>query len=198
MAKEKNTRERLLDAAERHFAERGFHGASLRDVGREMKMANASLLYHFPSKRRMYAAVLERIAVSLMAVADELDAATESCDHDTRLRQLCDRMLDWSTTYPGHVRIIVRELVDSAHLEVSERNVARWYLGPAVERLAKHIPRRRAPERQVVLMHLVGSLSYFAVGLPTIAPMLGREAAALQRVHRRELRRQFAQLAVST
>lgn len=55
-----DTRERILDAAEELFAERGYEGASLRDVARAAGLRNPSIFNHFDSKDALYAAVLER------------------------------------------------------------------------------------------------------------------------------------------
>jgi AcrR family transcriptional regulator len=54
------TRERILDAAEALFAERGFDGTTLRDVAACVGLRNPSLYNHFESKESLYAAVLER------------------------------------------------------------------------------------------------------------------------------------------
>ena len=59
------TRERILDAAERLFAERGFHGCSIRDItgaaGVDVALAN----YHFGSKDSLLEAVFMRRAEDL-------------------------------------------------------------------------------------------------------------------------------------
>jgi AcrR family transcriptional regulator len=56
------TKERILDAAERLFARRGFHGVSIRDItsaaGVDVAMSN----YHFGPKQQLLAAVLTRRA----------------------------------------------------------------------------------------------------------------------------------------
>jgi AcrR family transcriptional regulator len=56
------TKERILDAAERLFAKRGFHGVSIRDIttaaGVDVAMSN----YHFGPKQQLLAAVLTRRA----------------------------------------------------------------------------------------------------------------------------------------
>jgi AcrR family transcriptional regulator len=54
------TRERVLDAAEALFAERGYEGATLRDVATRVGLRIPSLYNHFDSKESLYAAVLER------------------------------------------------------------------------------------------------------------------------------------------
>jgi AcrR family transcriptional regulator len=59
------TRERILDAAERLFARRGFHGVSVRDItgaaGVDVALAN----YHFGSKQGLLEAVFLRRAEDL-------------------------------------------------------------------------------------------------------------------------------------
>ena len=54
------TRERLLDAAEKLFAEQGFHCASVRDITREAKCNIASVNYHFGGKSNLYREVFLR------------------------------------------------------------------------------------------------------------------------------------------
>jgi AcrR family transcriptional regulator len=64
-ARSQPTRERILDAAERLFARRGFHGVSIRDItgaaGVDVALAN----YHFGSKQGLLEAVFLRRAEDL-------------------------------------------------------------------------------------------------------------------------------------
>ena len=55
-----DTKERILDAAERLFADRGFPATSLRDITSEASVNIASVNYHFGSKEALLGAVLER------------------------------------------------------------------------------------------------------------------------------------------
>ena len=55
-------KERLLDAAEQLFAQRGFHGVSLRDITEAAEVDVALVSYHFGSKRALFTAVFERRA----------------------------------------------------------------------------------------------------------------------------------------
>lgn len=53
-------RERLLDAAERVFAERGFAAASVREITSEAEANLAAVNYHFGGKENLYREVVER------------------------------------------------------------------------------------------------------------------------------------------
>ena len=57
------TKERILDAAEKLFAERGFHGASLRDITGACGVQVALSYYHFGSKEDVLQAVVDRRAI---------------------------------------------------------------------------------------------------------------------------------------
>lgn len=53
-------RERLLDSAEKHFAEYGFHGASQRAILRDVNLNAATANYYFGTKEALFVAVVER------------------------------------------------------------------------------------------------------------------------------------------
>jgi AcrR family transcriptional regulator len=58
---ERSTRDLILDAAEKRFAERGFAGVSVREIASDAGLKNqASLYHHFKHKQALYEAVLER------------------------------------------------------------------------------------------------------------------------------------------
>ncbi len=55
------TKERILDAGEKLFGQRGFAGTSLREITREAEVNLAAVHYHFGSKEALLKAVLDRI-----------------------------------------------------------------------------------------------------------------------------------------
>ena|SRR5690348_19971 len=59
-AADPKTQDRILDAAEHAFGERGFDGASLRDIVLEAKVNLATVYYYFHSKNGLMEAVLTR------------------------------------------------------------------------------------------------------------------------------------------
>ncbi len=56
----KNTKEGLLDAAEKLFAQEGYHGTSVRAITNAAGAHLASINYHFGSKKELLKQVLER------------------------------------------------------------------------------------------------------------------------------------------
>jgi AcrR family transcriptional regulator len=53
-------REDILTAAVAVYAEAGYHGSSLREIAKRAGLTHAGLLYYFPTKEALLAAVLER------------------------------------------------------------------------------------------------------------------------------------------
>lgn len=73
------TKERILEVAERLFAERGLDGTSMRDITDAAGVNLASVNYHFGSKDGLIAAVFDRHLTPLnearMAMLDAVEAA---------------------------------------------------------------------------------------------------------------------------
>ncbi|MCP5189428.1 MAG: TetR/AcrR family transcriptional regulator [Pseudomonadales bacterium] len=67
-----STAERILDAAEDLFAERGYSATSLGDVAERVGIRPPSLYNHFRNKEALYEAVLERLLVTFAAPLEEL------------------------------------------------------------------------------------------------------------------------------
>lgn len=55
-----SSRDAILRAAERVFGALGYHGASMREIAMEAKVAQALLHYHFKTKEALYVAIFEQ------------------------------------------------------------------------------------------------------------------------------------------
>ncbi len=72
MARPAVKRTELLDAAEALFAERGYHGASLRDITRAAGAQIGLASYHFESKDDLFRQVIGRRSEAICAAMLEL------------------------------------------------------------------------------------------------------------------------------
>ncbi len=71
-------RDQLLSTAADLFAERGFHGTSVADLGAACGMSGPALYRHFPSKDALLAAMLVSISEQLLAVGTARSQEAES------------------------------------------------------------------------------------------------------------------------
>lgn len=88
----RSTAERILDAAERLFAKRGFHGVSVRDITAAAGVDVALVAYHFGSKYKLLEAVLLRRAEVLNGERHALlqAAIARAAPHAPDLEEIID------------------------------------------------------------------------------------------------------------
>lgn len=112
------TRDIILDAAERRFAEQGFAGVSVREIAADANLKNqASLYHHFKNKRALYEAVLTRGLEPAIAILMERASIAGSADPRSPLGRLVDhvfvdRIFDYLALHPLLPRLIQRAGLD--------------------------------------------------------------------------------------
>src|SRR5690349_13078404 len=79
------TRRRLLDAARRLFAERGFADVSVRDIVHEANANIALVNYYFGDKRRLYLEIIDEAIAALADFNARLMLAPERSTAEERL-----------------------------------------------------------------------------------------------------------------
>ena len=63
----------ILAAAEAMFAERGFGGATMAAIAAKAGVPKPNVHYYFPTKERLYRAVVERVLTAWLDAADSFD-----------------------------------------------------------------------------------------------------------------------------
>jgi len=92
------------------FARRGFDATSLAIIAAEVGVTKPSLLYHFPSKEELRAAVLEGLVGHWTEAIPRLLAAVSR--GEDRFRAVTEEMIGFFERDPDRARLIVRELLD--------------------------------------------------------------------------------------
>ena len=92
---ENNTRERILTAAEKLFAEQGFDGASMRGITASAKVNLSVAYYYFKDKENLLHSVLDRYLLPLMEeMRGLISAAREAAGTSPiPLRRLLDALV---------------------------------------------------------------------------------------------------------
>jgi TetR/AcrR family transcriptional regulator len=161
------TAERILDAAEELFAERGYNGTTLRDVATRVGVRPPSLYNHFASKDALYAAVLERGIGPLMVVLARTAAAPASEPSDPE--RLVSEVMAILARRPGLPRLVQHETLAGGQRLTP---ILRSWIVPAFERAHELVAASPAAGRwsaeQIPL--LVLAMYQVVVGYFTFAP----------------------------
>jgi TetR/AcrR family transcriptional regulator len=181
--KERNgtrTREAILAAAERLFAERGYDATSLTDVGAAAGVSRGTPGYFFGSKEQLYRDVLERCLERVRsAVRSGRERALASREPpEVVLAGAVGEYFDFIMDNPDFVRLLEREALDGGkqlatlppHLEAAQEA-----LGAIVTELAMD-PADESEARQLLVSMLALSWFHLVHG-PTVLKALGIDAA---------------------
>jgi AcrR family transcriptional regulator len=101
---DRETRERLLAAAERLFAERGFKAVTVREICRAARANVAAVNYHFGDKLGLYREVIRAAIESMREATDAAREAGEGQAPDEQLRRYI-RLFLHRLHSPGHERL---------------------------------------------------------------------------------------------
>src|SRR5919205_3225470 len=101
--------DRILQAAGGEFAQQGY-AARLQDIAERAGLTHPTLLYHFGSKERLYAAVIEQAMLDWAAVTSRAVAAAPG--GFARVAALVDAGLEFFATHHDFVVIWRREAIE--------------------------------------------------------------------------------------
>ncbi|MEV4704239.1 TetR/AcrR family transcriptional regulator [Actinoplanes sp. NPDC049316] len=130
-------REDIIAAAAAVYAEAGYHGSSLREIAKRAGITHAGLLYYFPTKEALLAAVLERRdaedaqreRLTIPPGADFLRHMLALAGHNVRHRGMVDLYSRLAAeavapSHPAHDYFARHYAVAREHAELSFRALA--------------------------------------------------------------------------
>jgi TetR/AcrR family transcriptional regulator len=109
-AREENERA-ILAAAERVFAEHGFGGATIAAIAARAGVPKPNVHYYFPTKERLYRAVVERVLTEWLAAAAAFDT---SDDPAQALTSYISAKMDLARAMPLGSKIWASEIMRGA------------------------------------------------------------------------------------
>lgn len=167
-----STADRLLAAALRSFAERGYEATSLDEVAADCGVRKQTLLYHFTSKEELLGAVIDH---TVAAVAGSLGEAVSTSGD--RRRAAVDALFRIGAERPELLEMI-REVLRLGP-PASERMLAA--AGPFLDRMAEELSRDKVLGAGAMILGMATEADVLAsVGVqPSIAQLRRRRRALL-------------------
>jgi TetR/AcrR family transcriptional regulator len=101
----------ILDAALDVFSAHGFRGATLDQIAEVAGLSKPNLLYYFPSKEAIHAALLSQLLDTWL---DPLRALNPNGDPLTEIAAYVRRKLEISRDYPRQSRLFANEILQGA------------------------------------------------------------------------------------
>ena len=151
-------REQILDTAAQLFAERGFHGVSVVELGAACGISGPALYKHFPSKDAMLAEMLVAISEELLSVGRARSAGAD--DPVDALRALVAWHVDFALHHQPLIVVQDRDwanLPDEAREQV--RSLQRRYVDLWADRL-REVHADLTPRRSRAMAHAAFGLIY--------------------------------------
>src|SRR3954469_13553290 len=171
---------RILEAARGEFALHGY-SARLQDIAERAGLTHPTLLYHFGSKERLYAAVIEQAMLDWAAMTDR--AVSVAPGGFERVAALVGAGMEFFATHDDFVVIWRREAIEGGgRLEDAMAEHMRPFLDRAVGFLRREVDAGRLREHDPVeLMQLVyGAVSTFFSDAGFRARMTGEDPMSVE------------------
>lgn len=178
-----DTKHRLLNTSEALFAERGFYGVSIAAIAKEMGFSKQALLHHYPTKEKLYGAVLQRISDDFFE--QQLEAEQASPDPLDRLKTFYLGLATPSLENVQRTRLLMRELLDNNGRANSAEN---WYLKGFLTRIINTVKAVEGlgalsdEQALVTAYQWLGAVNYFLISPPTLSGIFGE--TALEKMNR--------------
>jgi TetR/AcrR family transcriptional regulator len=179
-----STRESILLAAQRCFADHGYAATSLNDIAAEVGIRRPSLLHHFVSKEALYGEVFER---SLSDWLVRLEEAVSHVGDDgwALLDAVLNVSADFFVDNPDVVRLLRREAIDGgANLGIDLAGVLKPMFARATSFLQREMDAGtfRSVQPAFLLLSAYGALLSYFSDASLIAGLLEGDALETERV----------------
>jgi len=180
------TREMILQAALREFAEQGYDGATTASIARRVGVTQPLVHYHFGSKEALWRSTVAWLFERLDARIAASEQEVEGMGPAARLVTLTYDFMDFFVEHPELARLMVNEgIVQTSRLtwlvDTYLRRMFRKWEGFLVEGrkagLFKEIP------NAYILFAFLGALQNFFDMAPLVRELFGIDARSNQTAH---------------
>lgn len=187
-----SSREALLQAAERLFAERGFSQVSTRDIAEAAGVNLGAIQYHFGSKFNLFLQAVHRMLTSCASLRSTLvegGPISSAQDAAYRVRDFIFGMMSYilRPTGPQATRVMCREVLSSSSDEtaLSEQfidSVVSQFSKPTHDALVTVLsvlaPHHTPNALSLVVASIVGQCTFYVTHRPFVEKIRGEDLSA--------------------
>ncbi|HEX9067272.1 MAG TPA: TetR/AcrR family transcriptional regulator [Ktedonobacterales bacterium] len=199
------TRQRILDAAEEVFAEKGYHATVVDDIIRASDSSKGGFYFHFPNKQAIFLSLIDALVPKLAGAIDraveseenpigQLDAALRTVlDIFSRHRKLSkillveavglghgfdEKLMRTRKQFASMIQKRLDIAVASGLLEPFDTETVAWAWFGAINELVVRWLVMREPERLDDVLPILRAVLLRSIGAPMPFPSYQREGAA--------------------
>ncbi|MBU4276083.1 MAG: TetR/AcrR family transcriptional regulator [Proteobacteria bacterium] len=177
------TQERLLDEAERLFANKGYDAVSLREITAAAGTHLAAVNYHFGSKENLYLEVFRTRYMERARKIQQPLVELEKQEHFTPeevVRTLAKAFLSGPLTdeeRQRHSQLVAREMgQQSKAFQVLSKEAMVPFMELAIRMWQRCLPQEVEPERlKLIVLSIFSQVLYFSFARPVVSLATGRK-----------------------
>ncbi len=183
------TRNRILDAGERVFSEKGFASTGTREIARLAGIDKFAIFYHFKNKEALYSEVIERSFSQMTRFIDDLFPREILSAEE--LEPTFERLLEYLAQNTAILKIMQRESLDCTNVDIS--GIFQKYFKPLFRKgikFSEHgkkigLFRKDLNSRQFIAGLYAMIMSYYTDGA-MISLLLGEDALSRKMIRERK------------
>ncbi|MBM3450301.1 MAG: TetR/AcrR family transcriptional regulator [Armatimonadetes bacterium] len=149
-------RAQILEAAEKVFTKRGYHGATVGEIAATARLAEGTLYLYFPSKRDLLLAVWEQIAYS--SFLPTIDTGFAAADEQEAIAFLLRDRLQFVRNHGVFLRLVMHQAdLDPVIRRTLKERFA--HVQDVIRQRLRGRPGRAVPEGKMpILIQAVGAM----------------------------------------
>ncbi len=180
------TKEKILDAAEGIFADKGFDGAKVQKIADAAGVNKAMLYYYFKSKDDLLMAVIGRFIEGIRDSIPQHFAAAG--DTARSIETFLDFYIGYLARNRAFVRLMAWELLSGKHLDAIAHNYIIPTFGLMRDKITEAIStgaiRRVSPEHTI--FSVLGMNIFYIVASPLFTLILGDDPLTPEMIRKRK------------
>ena len=167
-SQKKSTREKIINAAVKVFADYPYYAASIRMIGKEAEIDHPLVSYYFPTKALLFEEVIKHVTEEYYQANITWFEGLEEQTPERGLSLYIDRFFDFAVKHPKALRIVALNLVQAeGHDVIPGYDRVRNFFAKTKQTFKKAIPLQGTADDIEMFTHSFNTLAINYLGAST-------------------------------